>query len=190
MVFWICRCIPYRYRNGGDGEIGDELEVLIITSQKGQGMMFPKVCIKVYIFLEKNAWILSRKKDCNDYALTFILNYIIRVVGNLMNLLRKQLSESQLKKLELLAMLRLAYVYLYKWFLFLFSRSDFSEAVLGFVSNDFNLDLAASIGQMELSQQKQWHILWRVYVPFACKGTTWTMAREKCQTKNLGKLIN
>ncbi|KAJ4710061.1 Nudix hydrolase mitochondrial-like [Melia azedarach] len=35
-------CIPYRYRNGGDGEIGDELEVLIITSQKGQGMMFPK----------------------------------------------------------------------------------------------------------------------------------------------------
>ncbi|KAH7570888.1 hypothetical protein ACOSP7_019418 [Xanthoceras sorbifolium] len=30
-------CIPYRYRTEDD-----ELEVLIITSQKGQGMMFPK----------------------------------------------------------------------------------------------------------------------------------------------------
>ncbi|KAM7484700.1 hypothetical protein LguiA_000709 [Lonicera macranthoides] len=30
-------CIPYRYKNGND-----ELEVLVITSQKGQKMMFPK----------------------------------------------------------------------------------------------------------------------------------------------------
>ncbi|KAB5544867.1 hypothetical protein DKX38_012979 [Salix brachista] len=37
-------CIPYRFKNCGDGSIGDELEVLVITSQKGQtqGMMFPK----------------------------------------------------------------------------------------------------------------------------------------------------
>ncbi|KAK0574048.1 hypothetical protein LWI29_017569 [Acer saccharum] len=35
-------CIPYRYRIEDDGTISDELEVLIITSQKGQGMMFPK----------------------------------------------------------------------------------------------------------------------------------------------------
>jgi len=33
-------CIPYRVRDGGDGE--GELEVLVISSQKGHGMMFPK----------------------------------------------------------------------------------------------------------------------------------------------------
>uniref|UniRef100_A0A6M2FC96 Nudix hydrolase domain-containing protein n=1 Tax=Populus davidiana TaxID=266767 RepID=A0A6M2FC96_9ROSI len=38
-------CIPYRFKNCSDGFNGDELEVLVITSQKGQaqGMMFPKV---------------------------------------------------------------------------------------------------------------------------------------------------
>ncbi|KAL9352644.1 hypothetical protein Peur_055324 [Populus x canadensis] len=37
-------CIPYRFKNCSDGSVGDELEVLVITSQKGQarGMMFPK----------------------------------------------------------------------------------------------------------------------------------------------------
>ncbi|KAG6765969.1 hypothetical protein POTOM_030032 [Populus tomentosa] len=37
-------CIPYRFKNCSDGFNGDELEVLVITSQKGQakGMMFPK----------------------------------------------------------------------------------------------------------------------------------------------------
>ncbi|KAK9277477.1 hypothetical protein L1049_007021 [Liquidambar formosana] len=35
-------CIPYRYKSGDDGTVNDELEVLVITSQKGQGMMFPK----------------------------------------------------------------------------------------------------------------------------------------------------
>ncbi|EEF36415.1 nudix hydrolase 17, mitochondrial [Ricinus communis] len=36
-------CIPYRYKNSSDGSFSDELEVLVITSQKGgQGMMFPK----------------------------------------------------------------------------------------------------------------------------------------------------
>ncbi|KAF5750120.1 nudix hydrolase 17 mitochondrial-like [Tripterygium wilfordii] len=35
-------CIPYRFKSCSDGSISDELEVLIITSQKGQGMMFPK----------------------------------------------------------------------------------------------------------------------------------------------------
>lgn len=35
-------CIPYRYKSGSDGSIKDELEVLVISSKKGQGMMFPK----------------------------------------------------------------------------------------------------------------------------------------------------
>ncbi|WCJ33611.1 hypothetical protein M5689_014965 [Euphorbia peplus] len=40
-------CIPYRFKNNynsdGSSNIGDELEVLVITSQKGgQGIMFPK----------------------------------------------------------------------------------------------------------------------------------------------------
>ncbi|CAK9154307.1 unnamed protein product [Ilex paraguariensis] len=35
-------CIPYRYKLGDDGAIKDALEVLVISSQKGQGMMFPK----------------------------------------------------------------------------------------------------------------------------------------------------
>ncbi|XP_043703519.1 nudix hydrolase 18, mitochondrial-like [Telopea speciosissima] len=43
-------CIPYRYKNGEDpscdssNTIDDEgeLEILVITSQKGQGMLFPK----------------------------------------------------------------------------------------------------------------------------------------------------
>ncbi|KAK6921617.1 NUDIX hydrolase domain [Dillenia turbinata] len=35
-------CIPYRYKNGNDSSINDELEVLVISSQKGQGLMFPK----------------------------------------------------------------------------------------------------------------------------------------------------
>uniref|UniRef100_A0A5B7AQ68 Putative Nudix hydrolase 17 n=1 Tax=Davidia involucrata TaxID=16924 RepID=A0A5B7AQ68_DAVIN len=35
-------CIPYRYKNGKDGTINNEFEVLVISSQKGQGMMFPK----------------------------------------------------------------------------------------------------------------------------------------------------
>ncbi|XP_044491286.1 nudix hydrolase 17, mitochondrial-like, partial [Mangifera indica] len=37
-------CIPYRFKNGADVDITDELEVLVVTSQKGraQGLMFPK----------------------------------------------------------------------------------------------------------------------------------------------------
>uniref|UniRef100_A0A2N9HB29 Nudix hydrolase domain-containing protein n=1 Tax=Fagus sylvatica TaxID=28930 RepID=A0A2N9HB29_FAGSY len=35
-------CIPYRYKNGSDGKISNELEVLMISSQKGQGLLFPK----------------------------------------------------------------------------------------------------------------------------------------------------
>ncbi|KAJ8747718.1 hypothetical protein K2173_012668 [Erythroxylum novogranatense] len=36
-------CIPYRYKICSDGSVSDELEVLVITSQKGSGgMMFPK----------------------------------------------------------------------------------------------------------------------------------------------------
>ncbi|KAL5553237.1 hypothetical protein UlMin_040638 [Ulmus minor] len=35
-------CIPYRFKNGDDGTISDELEVLVISSQKGRRLMFPK----------------------------------------------------------------------------------------------------------------------------------------------------
>ncbi|XP_011001557.1 PREDICTED: nudix hydrolase 18, mitochondrial-like [Populus euphratica] len=37
-------CIPYRYKNGSSStsEVEDELEVLVISSQKGKGMLFPK----------------------------------------------------------------------------------------------------------------------------------------------------
>ncbi|PON81788.1 Dihydroneopterin triphosphate diphosphatase [Trema orientale] len=37
-------CIPYRYKNGnqGDNNTCNDLEVLVISSQKGQGFMFPK----------------------------------------------------------------------------------------------------------------------------------------------------
>jgi hypothetical protein len=37
---WI-RCIPYRYRPAGDNKT---VEVLMITSQRGEGLLFPKVC--------------------------------------------------------------------------------------------------------------------------------------------------
>jgi diphosphoinositol-polyphosphate diphosphatase len=35
-------CIPYRYRNSKQCSSVEELEVLVISSQKGQAMMFPK----------------------------------------------------------------------------------------------------------------------------------------------------
>ncbi|KAF5450333.1 hypothetical protein F2P56_030693 [Juglans regia] len=39
----VAGCIPYRYKNGSDGNtIDTELEVLVISSQKGQGLTFPK----------------------------------------------------------------------------------------------------------------------------------------------------
>lgn len=41
----MCRCIPYRYKEDVDGNMSDELEVLVVSSQKGQGLMFPKVLL-------------------------------------------------------------------------------------------------------------------------------------------------
>jgi hypothetical protein len=38
-----CRCIPYRYKQDIDGNKSNELEVLVVSSQKGQALMFPKV---------------------------------------------------------------------------------------------------------------------------------------------------
>ncbi|XP_061351235.1 nudix hydrolase 17, mitochondrial-like isoform X1 [Gastrolobium bilobum] len=35
-------CIPYRYKEEIDGNMNNELEVLVVSSQKGQGLMFPK----------------------------------------------------------------------------------------------------------------------------------------------------
>ncbi|KAJ7954315.1 Nudix hydrolase mitochondrial-like [Quillaja saponaria] len=35
-------CIPYRFKEGSDGNMSNEIEVLLISSQKGQKFMFPK----------------------------------------------------------------------------------------------------------------------------------------------------
>ncbi|KAG4999278.1 hypothetical protein AAZX31_08G044700 [Glycine max] len=35
-------CIPYRYKQDIEGKMSNELEVLVVSSQKGQGLMFPK----------------------------------------------------------------------------------------------------------------------------------------------------
>ncbi|CAH8363509.1 unnamed protein product [Eruca vesicaria subsp. sativa] len=35
-------CIPYRFKLTSDGKISDKVEVLVISSQKGHAMMFPK----------------------------------------------------------------------------------------------------------------------------------------------------
>lgn len=39
---FMCRCIPYRYSET-EANKSVELEVLVISSQKGEGMLFPKV---------------------------------------------------------------------------------------------------------------------------------------------------
>uniref|UniRef100_A0A7N0V470 Uncharacterized protein n=1 Tax=Kalanchoe fedtschenkoi TaxID=63787 RepID=A0A7N0V470_KALFE len=43
-------CVPYRYRKltREDGTTNREVEVLVVRSQKGQGLMFPKVLILLY----------------------------------------------------------------------------------------------------------------------------------------------
>ena len=45
-----CRCIPYRFKLSSDGKFSDELEILVISSQKGHAMMFPKVSSSSCIF--------------------------------------------------------------------------------------------------------------------------------------------
>lgn len=35
-------CIPYRYKEDTDGNMSNELEVLVVSSQKSQRLMFPK----------------------------------------------------------------------------------------------------------------------------------------------------
>ncbi|XP_010424941.1 PREDICTED: nudix hydrolase 17, mitochondrial [Camelina sativa] len=35
-------CVPYRFKLSNDGKISDEVEVLVISSQKGHALMFPK----------------------------------------------------------------------------------------------------------------------------------------------------
>ena len=70
-----CRCIPYRYKKGDDGGISNELEVLVISSQKGHALMFPKVTLLTLIsdnymyinfkrlfFLWNNIYLIKKKK--------------------------------------------------------------------------------------------------------------------------------
>ncbi|CAL0331066.1 unnamed protein product [Lupinus luteus] len=35
-------CIPYRYKEDMDGNMSNEIELLVVSSQKGQALMFPK----------------------------------------------------------------------------------------------------------------------------------------------------
>jgi len=53
----MCRCIPYRYKQDVDGNISDELEVLVVSSQKGQGLMFPKVHLRLGILFDNSTLI-------------------------------------------------------------------------------------------------------------------------------------
>lgn len=43
-----CRCIPYKFNAGGGGnrhdDVGTSMEVLVVSSPKGNGLLFPKVC--------------------------------------------------------------------------------------------------------------------------------------------------
>lgn len=38
-----CRCIPYKFNRGYD-DVGTSMEVLVVSSPKGNGLLFPKVC--------------------------------------------------------------------------------------------------------------------------------------------------
>jgi len=49
LILKMNRCIPYRYTRKGSQD--KELEVLVISAQKGNGMQFPKVFI-VFNYLE------------------------------------------------------------------------------------------------------------------------------------------
>lgn len=53
-VCFVNRCVPYRYTvvTREDGITSREIEVLVIRSQKGQGLMFPKVIIILYDALD------------------------------------------------------------------------------------------------------------------------------------------
>ncbi|KAF5469209.1 hypothetical protein F2P56_013298, partial [Juglans regia] len=41
-VLYLCRCIPYRYRKTNQSSSVEDIEVLVVSSQKSQAMMFPK----------------------------------------------------------------------------------------------------------------------------------------------------
>ncbi|XVF50418.1 hypothetical protein PTKIN_Ptkin04bG0098200 [Pterospermum kingtungense] len=42
-MFWLSRCIPYRYKKTEEANSIDEvIEVLVINAQNGKGMLFPK----------------------------------------------------------------------------------------------------------------------------------------------------
>lgn len=43
MMFLFDSCIPFRYRDDNGGEQKKILEVLMISSQSGPGLLFPKV---------------------------------------------------------------------------------------------------------------------------------------------------
>lgn len=55
--FWFYRCIPYRYRQTEqESSSVEDIEVLVISSQKGQGILFPKV-IPLSSWLFMSLWL-------------------------------------------------------------------------------------------------------------------------------------
>ena len=47
----LCRCIPYRYKSQEPASV-EEIEVLVISAQNGQGMLFPKVPMLCFLHQE------------------------------------------------------------------------------------------------------------------------------------------
>ena len=45
-----CRCIPFRYIKDGNSESGKVVQVLMISSSSGPGLLFPKVHSKCTFF--------------------------------------------------------------------------------------------------------------------------------------------
>lgn len=76
------RCIPYRYKSNGTQE--NEIEVLVISAQKGHGMQFPKVLLfssstKFWFNFKFQLFLIFVSHMC------FVL-FGLREVGNLMSL--------------------------------------------------------------------------------------------------------
>ena len=68
-----CRCIPYRYKTDkeSDGAPIEELEVLVVSSQKGKGMLFPKVVSNPY---KSPNFVVSHLLSTNNWYVNFPSN--------------------------------------------------------------------------------------------------------------------
>lgn len=99
------RCIPWRYKKKGKSAGVGDIEFLLISSQKSPKWMFPKVPF-FFLFFDRQVKICNFIFQFGGWVLWFssniFLNCIIRVVGNLMKVWRRQPIEKPLKKLGFL----------------------------------------------------------------------------------------